>query len=241
MEAITRFYPRAVKVSDFISRCYRLLREGYSLEPRKVLVAQSNCSDDINSIQYPQGVRQTLGPFNLGGLGGYPFCGLTGMNAFAHHVPSDGAAVIYYDPHIGIGKTGTPGTILRVGQAHHTFCCGAVIKALLSVTTGNRLPENPLDYQELLLERLLLRSADRIQNAANELIEAVDVIYEAIGASIDQLIAETHFTGKYLFVFGGITVNGDLDAESYIEPRRFDVHNLQTREKTSELPFLLAL
>lgn len=39
------------------------------------------------------------------------------MNAFAHHVPEDGAVIIFYAPHIGVTKDGTIGEIGRIGQS----------------------------------------------------------------------------------------------------------------------------
>ena len=49
----------------------------------------------------------------MGGLDGFPFTGLTGMGAFASHVPDDGAVFVYYGPHIGITKDGVIGEIHR--------------------------------------------------------------------------------------------------------------------------------
>jgi putative membrane protein len=66
------------------------------IEPKQVMLADSICSDDVNSIQYPVRTQEFLGPFKMGGLDGFPFTGLTGMGAFASHVPDDGAVFIYY-------------------------------------------------------------------------------------------------------------------------------------------------
>ncbi|MCD8539389.1 MAG: hypothetical protein LRY55_06200, partial [Leadbetterella sp.] len=66
-----------------------------------------------------------LGPFKMGGLNGYPFAGITGMNAFAHHVPEDGAVIVFYAPHIGITAEGNIGEISRIGQSRNSACCGA--------------------------------------------------------------------------------------------------------------------
>ncbi|PWT89928.1 MAG: hypothetical protein C5B54_08115 [Acidobacteria bacterium] len=230
--AIHRFYPKAIKSSNFIKTTYEILRNDYQLELRSVLVAESICSDDINSIQHPFKVRQTLGPFNLGGLSGYPFSGLTGMGAFAHHVPEKGAAAIFYAPHIGIGEEGIPGLILRVGQQQASFCCGAVVKALQGNERQDESSANdPIDYQQQALQRLILKSSKRIQNSQNQVTEAVEVIFEASSEMIDLLITHTHFTGQYLFVIGAIMINRDLRSESYVEVRRFDCYNVHSQEK----------
>jgi len=238
MEKIIRkFYPHALKATDFVKQKYEAFRNEYHINPGQVLVARSICSDDINSMQYPQAIKLTLGPFNLGGLGGYPFGGLTGMGAFAHHVPENGAAAIFYAPHIGIGASKEPGLILRPGQQQASSCCGAVVQALNQLEKNEIRPKSyrRYDHQQHILEMILLNNADRIKKAQNRLIEAVDVIYEASGEMVNHLISVTHFTGRYLFVIGAVMINDDLQSESFVEPRRFECYNLRSREFTANL------
>ena len=64
-----------------------LMQRRLGIEPRKIMLADSICSDDLNIIEYPERAYESLGPFKLGGLDGFPFAGLTGMRAFAHHGP----------------------------------------------------------------------------------------------------------------------------------------------------------
>lgn len=101
-------YPNAISSNDFITHTYKVPCEEYCIKPHNILLANSICSDDANAIEYPEAGRQMLGPFNLGGLNGYPFGGLTGMGAFSGHVPDDGAAMVFYAPHIGIGREQVP-------------------------------------------------------------------------------------------------------------------------------------
>jgi len=48
----------------------------------------------VNSIQYPARTQEFTVPFKMGGLDGFPLTGLTGMGAFASHVPDEGALFI---------------------------------------------------------------------------------------------------------------------------------------------------
>lgn len=113
------------------------------------MLADSICSDDVNSIEYLPRAYEMLGPFKMGGLDGFPFTGLTGMGAFAGHVPEDGAVFIYYAPHIGICKEGIVGEIHRVGQSKTSGCCGASKAALGKLTRGELVVGHvtELDYQ----------------------------------------------------------------------------------------------
>jgi len=80
-----------------------------------------------------------LGPFKMGGLNGFPFTGLAGMGAFAHHVPIDGAVFVFHASPIGISRSGAVGEILRPSQLAPSACCGGAKAAL-----GKLLkPQNP--------------------------------------------------------------------------------------------------
>src|ERR1700754_3888761 len=127
---IRKFYSNAITTIDAVNKLIDFTEEELDMEPSQLMLADSICSDDVNSIQYPARSREFLGPFKMGGLDGFPFTGLTGMGAFASHVPDNGAVFIYYGPHIGITKTGIPGEISRFGQHKNSSCCGAAKGAL---------------------------------------------------------------------------------------------------------------
>lgn len=80
----------------------------YELDISKVLMATSVCSDDIN-VPSTTFFNVLFGSFIMGGLGGLPFSGQTGMTAFAHHIPDEGSAFIFYGPHIVITLEGDLG------------------------------------------------------------------------------------------------------------------------------------
>lgn len=67
----------------------------------------------------------------FGGLGGIPFAGKTGFNAYASHVPDDGHLLVLFAPHVGIDKLGKLGYVERKGQKNKTPTCGAASGAFL--------------------------------------------------------------------------------------------------------------
>jgi hypothetical protein len=234
---IQRHFPKAITTIDSVNRLIDLVEDQLDLEPAQVMLADSICSDDVNSIQYPARAHEFLGPFKMGGLDGFPFTGLTGMGAFASHVPDDGAVLIYYGPHIGISGSGTIGEIHRLGQQQHTGCCGAARAALSRLTQDQIQPDRitELDYQMNTLEQILLREKQRILAAAVPLQEATQVIYEAIDRRIEELAAATTYKCRYLILMGAILINSDSDIGSFTANQKLDVIDLHTGVRTSHL------
>lgn len=232
---IHRHYPNAMTTIDSVNRFIDFVESELDLEPSQVMLADSICSDDVNSIQYPARTQEFLGPFKMGGLDGFPFTGLTGMGAFASHVPDEGAVSIYYGPHIGISKNGTLGEIHRYGQMKNSGCCGAA-KGALSKLINNAIEPGhvtTMDYQMNTLEQILIQQRERILSAAVPLKEATEVIYEAIDKRIEELVAGTKYNCKYVILFGAIHINSDTDIGSFNLMKKFDVIDLKTNTRKS--------
>lgn len=234
---IHQYYPGATTTIDNVNHIIDFVENELDLEPNHVMFADSICSDDVNSIQYPSRAVDFLGPFKLGGLNGFPFTGLTGMSAFASHVPDDGAVFIYYGPHIGVSKEGNLGQIHRYGQSIYTSCCGAANGALDKLQKGNIIEGNKtdLDYQMNTIEQILYKNKDTILNAELPLFEATETIYQAIDERINYLIAHTKYNCRYIILVGAILINGDSDIGSFTQTKRFDVINLSNNERISYL------
>ena len=230
---IRQHYPNAITTIDSVNKLIDYVEETLDLEPAQVMLADSICSDDVNSIQYPARAHEFLGPFKMGGLDGFPFTGLTGMGAFASHVPDEGAVYIYYGPHIGISKNGVVGEIHRFGQSKNSGCCGAA-KGALNKLLNNQITAGNItdtDYQMNTIEQILLLQKDRIVNAPNQLYEATEVMYEAIDRRINELVAKTTYNCKYVILMGAVLINSDTDMGSFTSTRRFDVIDLATKER----------
>jgi len=234
LETVRKYYPIANTTDVMVNGMLNLIEADLGLKPHQLMHADSLCCDDVNAIQYPPRAHEMLGPFNMGGLDGYPFAGLTGMGAFAHHVPDGGAIVIFYAPHIGVTKDGKIGEINRYGQDVNSTCCGAAKAALGKLSEGaiNEGEITKNDYQQNTIEQILFESKDRILNADIQIKEATDVIYEAIDEQISFLIANTDYPCDHLFQVGGIMINGDRDMGSFSTFNRFEYHNIKSGEKT---------
>ena len=234
---IRQYYHDAITTIDGVNRLIDFVEETLDLEPGQVMLADSICSDDVNSIQYPARAHEFLGPFKMGGLDGFPFTGLTGMGAFASQVPDDGAVFVYYGPHVGVSKNGAFGEINRIGQSKNSGCCGAAKGALNKLIKGQVTDGNvtDMDYQMNTIEQILLKEKDRVLSAAIPLKEATEVIYEAIDRRIEELVAATHYNCRYVILVGAILINSDSDMGSFNCARKFDVINLKTNERQSLL------
>lgn len=237
---VRQFYPNAQTTIDTVNRVIDYMEETLELDPALVMMADSICSDDVNSIQYPVRMDEFLGPFKMGGLDGFPFTGRTGMAAFASHVPDEGAAFIYYGPHIGISKAGVVGEIRRLGQEHASSCCGAAKGALGKLESGaiKAGEVTEMDYQMNTIEQILLANQTRILQAKIPLHEATEVIFEAIDTRIQQLVSLTDFHCKYVILMGAVLINGDADVGSFSAARRFEVRDLQSGVTTNVLSWL---
>lgn len=240
LKIIRQWYPNAITTIDSVNRFIDFIEEHLDLEPEQVMLADSVCSDDVNSIQYPARTKELLGPFKMGGLDGFPFTGLTGMGAFASHVPDDGAVFIYYGPHIGITKTGTIGEIHRFGQHKNSGCCGAAKGALAKLMNDQIVEGNitDLDYQMNTLEQILLKQKERVLSAKTPLFEATEVIYEAIDARICELVSKTTYNCKYVILMGAVLINSDTDMGSYTSAKRFELINLESGQKRDLMELL---
>lgn len=240
LDVIHKWYPKAITTIDSVNKLIDFVEAELDIEPKQVMLADSICSDDVNSIQYPARTQEFLGPFKMGGLDGFPFTGLTGMGAFASHVPDEGAVFIYYGPHIGITKDGTIGEIHRIGQSKNSGCCGAAKGALAKlmnnqITAGNI---TELDYQMNTIEQILFNEKERVLNAKTPLFEATEVIYEAIDVRINELVEKTNYNCNYVILVGAILINSDSYMGSFTEVRRFDVIDLKTNKRQNRLDYL---
>ncbi|MES2418924.1 MAG: hypothetical protein V4541_12100 [Bacteroidota bacterium] len=230
---IHQYYPNAITTIDSINKVIDFVEGELDLEPANVMLADSICSDDVNSIQYPIRASEFLGPFKMGGLDGFPFTGLTGMSAVASHVPQNGAVFVYYGPHIGVAKNGTIGEINRNGQEENSDCCGASKGALHKLVNGLIEPDviTEMDYQMNVIEQILYQQRESILASAIPLKDATEIIYEAIDSRINELISMTKFNCKYILLMGTIHINSDTDMGSFSAVKRFDLIEVATNER----------
>ncbi len=223
-------YPEALDAKDTSIKYLGLLQNGHNIDISKVLMATSLCSDDIN-IPSTTFFNVLFGPFIMGGLGGLPFAGTTGMTAFAHHIPDNGAAFIFYGPHIGVTLEGELGRMYRPRQDKPGNSCGALMLAL------NRFRNDPgyepqvtySDYQQMYLEETLLPYKDRILESDHQEKEITEATFKNIEQGIHDYLhaAKDEFKIEKIALLGGIIINTDYGLDDYFAVRNFEV--LQTK------------
>ena len=82
---ISTAFPYALTNTELVDKIKNMLSDyGYG---KSTLVATSLCCDEVNR-PLEEDLQDAFGEhFNLGGLAGFPFGGVTGFGAFAHHIP----------------------------------------------------------------------------------------------------------------------------------------------------------
>lgn len=237
MEKITNFilhhYPNATNGSETTEMYLTFLEKEYNCDLKKILFATSLCCDDINiSTNFRKVLTR---PFAMGGLGGLPFSGFTGMVAYGHHIPDNGDAFIFYGPHIGITDDGVLGKMRRPGQQHLTNSCGALMLALERLKETNEIyipSSHEFDYQQTLLERTMMPFKQQILAAELPGKEITEVAYQCIDKQIHYLIekASAEFTCSRVFLLGAVIINTSPEYADYVDIRNFEMIDLKSLE-----------
>jgi hypothetical protein len=228
-QAVREHYREATDSRETSIKYLGLLQNGHQIDVSKILMATSLCSDDMN-IPSTSFFRVALGPFFLGGLGGLPFAGITGLSAFAHHIPDNGSAFIFYGPHIGITLDGELGRIYRPRQEAAGFCCGALMLALSRFRDPDFKPELcESDYQQTMLERELFEYREEILDDENPEKCITEKTFWKIDSMIHDYLAKTksEFKVNQIALLGGIIINTEYGFDDYFDLRNFEV--LSTR------------
>jgi len=227
---IRNYYPNALPHGVVISRVTRFIREELHINPDVLVAGNSICSDDINAIQFPNVGRELLGPFNLGGLGGYPFTGVTGISAFTHHKTDANSVLVFFAPHIGISLfddpvNGVPGFVKRIGQNKASDCCGAMwgaIKIVAGIDEPIDLCSDVQEFQENSLVNILFPYKYELSRLPNnqKILFATNVLYENIKLELRALVNRQHDLppGFMIVYVGGTIINVDDNAgvEAYL-------------------------
>ncbi|MBI2298842.1 MAG: hypothetical protein HYU66_07825 [Armatimonadetes bacterium] len=228
-DEVQRYYPRARRARDVAREQLDRLRE---LDARldRTLLATSLCRDEVSHAVLPLQER-LLGPFVLGGLAGVPFCGVTGMTAYAHHVPDAGAAMIVYGAHVGMSEQGVLGKLSRDGKVAETNCCGALLQAFgrFRAARASHTPHEPAlherDCEQGLLERMLAGRIDDALDHAEPVWAATEVAYHLIHDRIVSLLHAVmpEFKCALIVTLGMVVVNTSPDRDNVVDVRDQDV------------------
>ncbi len=224
---IKKFFPNAETGHAVTESCMNTLTGEHKFDKGKTILATSVCSDEVNrSTTNFQDYLGVENPFSMGGLGGYPFTGLTGLGAFCGHIPDNGFAIIVYGPHIGFTKHGEPGYVNRIGQSHNSTCCGALkasVSAIEAGTAGQR--DKDLDYQQWKLEEALKENSDVISKGQDPIVKATEVMYQTIDRQIKRLMdaGSNQIKNCTVALVGGIMINTDHELPDWFDLRELSV------------------
>lgn len=230
-DAIREMFPGAVTYERYTDSLLFFLYAVHKIKPETILLGQSTCVDDVLNTKSPFSEHMVKGPFNFGGLGGLPFAGLTGLSAYAHHVPDSGAALLVVGPHIGYSDESGWGMILREGQDKTTTCCGALMAALSKLETGKITRESPHepDYQQMTIEQFALLHKDEILSSKVPLVTFTKLINKEI-ARIMQDLPRNQVNYRHVIMVTGVIINTGHGFQDYIWVDNLSIYNLRTEQ-----------
>lgn len=215
-QIVQNHYPEAMPLYRVAEENLNYIENELGGSRETTLMCSSRCADDL--VLNDSTLQQFDGPFQLGGLAGFPFTGKTGMTAYSHHVHDGGTAFILYGPHIGIDADGNLGKVLRPGQSKRSGACGALLGAVAQLEAGTEPPGSYDDFQQPQIVQMLLPYRDQILSADSPIKEATQVSYELIHEQVNQILDATikEFSCKRIVLVGGILINTDVGADDYM-------------------------
>jgi hypothetical protein len=229
-QVIKTYFPEALDAKDTSIRFMGKMQEEHGIDISSVLMATSLCSDDVN-IPSTSFFSVLFGPFIMGGLGGLPFSGKTGMMAFAHHIPDNGSALFFYGPHIGVTLDGKLGKMYRPRQEKPGNSCGALMLALdrFRADSSYRPSLTEDDYQQMMLETSLLPYRDQVLAAENQELAITEATFKVIDKKLLEYLKATkdEFHVDHVTLLGGIIINTDYGLDDYFAMRRFEVISMK--------------
>ena len=229
-EIVKSEFPNAMDAKDTSIHYLGKMQLEHKIDISKVLMATSVCSDDIN-VPSTTFFNVLFGPFIMGGLGGIPFVGQTGMTAYAHHIPDGGSAFIFYGPHIGMTLDGELGKMYRPRMEHKGNSCGALMLALSRLEDDGYKPVlKDDDYQQMKLEESLLPYREDILKSDNPQKAITDATYKIIDKKIHEYIktCKGEFPVDTVTLLGGVIINTDNGVDDYFDTRNFEVIDLKS-------------
>jgi len=238
-ESLKQYFPTASTSRKIASKVIGALRDrGFKWE--NTIFASSVCSDEINVInESPKCLVNELQDafgdqsFVLGGLGGVPFVGKSGLGACVSHVPDEGKLLICYGPHVGLSEEGVVGDIRRKGKVKMSDACGAAIGAYKFISSKGKdnikfVGDRPFDDEEEYIIQQLSKRLDieRVQDLALDPIAVVTyemfgVVRELLFDAISGVPAIATKCSEVALV-GGIIIN-QYNGEDYFQPLSFQV------------------
>lgn len=236
---MAKAFPNASTNAELIMKVTRALdRYGYN---EKTLVGFSLCSDEVNRPLEDTFYGWYGEHFNMGGLAGFPFAGVTGFGAMASHIPDDGSCLLVYGPHVGIDSAGTVGKVDRKGKSKTSTCCGSAVAASRYITAVYKgeaeqvgPPTDSVDAQQNYVAAALLPFGERIATAPEPMVELPFATFEPIDDMMQRIVKKVKVGGK-IAMLGGLQINTPRGVSDYFLPLRFDIRDGKTGEIIEDL------
>mmetsp|Transcript_4043 Transcript_4043/g.12408 ORF Transcript_4043/g.12408 Transcript_4043/m.12408 type:complete len:234 (-) Transcript_4043:458-1159(-) len=194
------------------------------------LFANSICPDEVNrKSPYWDGLLggEAPGPggkmsFSLGGLGGLPSVGKTGLKACASHVSSDSkrrCIFVLCASHAGVDRRGETNAVSRANQSgRSSTCCGAAVASLKWATSNVPFQADPDDAQMDECKLCVKAALDDLGDDASRL---ADVVSRAAFDKLCKLIPGNLNHACPVVVLSGIQLNTDDGLPDFFAPRSF--------------------
>jgi len=216
-----------------LGRSLKVILSPLGIGSNSTLLATSFSGDEVNRDVEDE-LRAIYGQnFNLGGIGGFPFGGLTAFGSLAHHVPENGTCLIVYGPHVGIDFDGVVGKVNRRGHHGSGACCNTALASLAyvkAVRSGEKIhspdPSDPIDAQQVFVDSALLEHGERLEKAENPNVELPHAMFDCIEAFFKRLMdkcARDFPDNVTIVMLGGIIVNTPEGTPEYFLPKKFDI------------------
>jgi len=223
-------FPNAVTNQEFVYNVTEALKE-YGYTNSNTLLATSFCCDKVNRPLERMLSNHYSRNFSMGGLAGFPFGGVASFKEMAQHIPDGGSSLIIYGPHVGIDKEGNISVHNPHGKAMIGACCESAISALehvRAVKAGTATNEiDPLDFQQSMVNKMLLPYINRIEKSKNEKEELPQCLYEAQKKMVKDIVDAGHGDvfdpESKIAILGGIQINTALDGLDFFLPLDFEI------------------
>jgi len=227
-QALKEYFPGSIPSTTVFLRAQSTLRKR-QYYPYNTLIATSLPTDEIvntptsivNQIRSKFSEVKDGGVYNLGGLGGIPFAGMTGVSDMLSHAQKDGRVLIIFGPNVGISKDGKVGLVERIGRselgANETN--GAIVKAYKEIISGKGGSSGSdfdleMDYLVKLIEQMPLKEYSAKGGDDYAIAQITKNLYITIEKLIEkQVSAAISKNGNFwdsvteVTLMGGIIVN----------------------------------
>jgi hypothetical protein len=234
---ITEAFPGATPARELGDSLIQYLATKYKITPQKMLLGVSTCVDDIIYTKNFHAHPEIKGPFHLGGLASLPFTGVSGLDAFAHHVPDSGAMILLVEPHIGYSQKGGWGYVLRHDQHEPSTCCGALMGTLAKLKAGNLKADiSEEDYQGGKIAEIALQHQQSILSSENPILELTRITSDVADKQIAAHVLNVGLGHvKYIIIITGVIINTDYTYTDYQYVDGISIYDVHKRKFVEEL------